>query len=77
MAVKVLLFAQLTELMKAREIIVDEVASTDELIAMLERKYPAFKDSAYVVAVGKDIIQSNTFLASESTVALLPPYSGG
>jgi molybdopterin synthase sulfur carrier subunit len=77
MPIKVLLFAQLAELMNAREIYIDQAATTDELIEQLQLKYPTFKDSVYLVAVGKNIIQTNTPLDDQSTVALLPPYSGG
>ncbi|MEO8582480.1 MAG: MoaD/ThiS family protein [Flavitalea sp.] len=77
MAIKVLLFAQLAELMNAKELVVENISSTNELIGVLEQQYPVFKGAAYVVAVEKDIINANTKLNDFSTVALLPPFSGG
>jgi molybdopterin synthase sulfur carrier subunit len=78
MAVKVLLFAQLAELIGTNELSIDNnAATTTELISELERRFPALKGTCYMVAVENDIVSAETKITSDSTVALLPPYSGG
>jgi molybdopterin synthase sulfur carrier subunit len=56
---------------------VDNVADTDGLIIALNENYPEFTRTKYVIAVDKQVIKENTVLNKKSTVALLPPFSGG
>jgi molybdopterin synthase sulfur carrier subunit len=53
------------------------VADTDSLINALHKDYPEFIQTKYVIAVDKQVIKENTLLYKKSTVALLPPFSGG
>jgi len=53
------------------------VSNTDELLAALKQQYPSLGTAKFVVAVDKKIIQGNTALAANSSIALLPPFSGG
>jgi len=43
----------------------------------LEEKYPRLKTVQYAIAVNKEVIQQNTILDNDATVAILPPFSGG
>ena len=76
MSVKIILFGKLAEIVGA-SVSVDNVADTDSLINALEKEYPEFTKTKYLIAVDKQVIKENTVLNKKSTVALLPPFSGG
>ena len=46
-------------------------------VQQLQRLYPALIDAPYIIAVDKQLINSNTVLTGNNTVALLPPFAGG
>jgi len=77
MRVKVLIFGQLTEITGLSEIHLKNVSDRDELVKMLNQQYPGLADSKYAIAVDKKVISQNTAFAENSTIALLPPFSGG
>jgi len=76
MSVKIILFGKLADI-AGGPVSVDNVADTDSLINALHKDYPEFAKTKYVVAVDKQIVKGNTVLNKKSTVALLPPFSGG
>jgi molybdopterin synthase sulfur carrier subunit len=76
MQVHIIIFGQLTDIMGSR-LALDNIADTDNLIAVLNKSYPALTDKKYIVAVDKEVITKNTSLTHNSIVALLPPFSGG
>ena len=76
MSVKIILFGKLAEI-AGDSVSVDNVADTDSLINDLQKKYPEFAKTKYLIAVDKQVIKENTVLNKKSTVALLPPFSGG
>jgi molybdopterin synthase sulfur carrier subunit len=76
MSVKVILFGKLADI-AGGAVSVDNVTDTDGLINALHKDYPEFIKTKYVIAVDKQVIKENTVLKKKSTVALLPPFSGG
>ncbi len=76
MSVKIILFGKLAEI-AGGAVSVDNVGDTDSLINALHKDYPEFVKTKYVIAVDKQVIKENTVLNNKSTVALLPPFSGG
>lgn len=76
MEIKIVLFGQLTEI-AGPNITMNNINNTDELVQELNKKYPAFSDVKYMMAVNKKMIVANTVLTTNCTVALLPPFSGG
>ena len=76
MTVEVLFFGKLVEIAGA-SLVMNDITSTDELLDQLRLQYPALAAEKYVVAVDKKTITGNTSLTDHSTVALLPPFSGG
>lgn len=74
---KVLLYAQLTDIVGHRELTVNEVKGTAALEACLHERYPALKQQRYLVAVDREIVSVDTPVTDHSVVALLPPFSGG
>lgn len=77
MSINIILFGQLTDITGTGRVVLEDVADTDSMVDTLHKSYPAFLHSKYVIAVNKKIISENTALSNDSTVALLPPFSGG
>jgi len=76
MNVKIILFGKLADI-AGDAVSVDNVADTDSLVNSLNKRYPELATTKYVIAVDKQVIKENTVLNNKSTVALLPPFSGG
>jgi len=76
MSIRIILFGQLADI-AGNSVFVNDVTDTDGLISVLNKTYPAFAESKYVIAVNKEVITSNTLLNENNEVALLPPFSGG
>ena len=76
MSVKIILFGKLAEI-AGSSVSIDNVTDTDSLVNVLHKNYPALTNIKYVIAVDKQVIKENTPLSKKSTVALLPPFSGG
>ena len=77
MKVKVLIFGPLRDVTGTNVCELNDVADTDQMIARMNEMFPGLGNKKYLVAVEKEIIQGNTSLNNNFTVALLPPYSGG
>ncbi len=77
MQIRILLFGQLTDLTNSSKLTLDNINDTDSLVKELNNRYPALAHAKYILAVDKLTIASNTVLNDGSTIALLPPFSGG
>jgi sulfur-carrier protein len=77
MQVQVMIFGQLKDITGTSGIFLQDISDTDKLIVELKKLYPALADAKYAIAVDKKVINQNTILADQHTVALLPPFSGG
>ena len=77
MKVNVLIFGPLKDITGTHVCLVTDVLNTDEMIIKLNTIYPDLVNKKYLIAVEKEIVQGNTRLNDNFTVALLPPYSGG
>jgi molybdopterin converting factor small subunit len=72
-----MIFGQIVDITGTDKLTIEDVSDTNELINKLHLQYPSLINSKYAVAVDKKIIQHNTSVSSNNTVALLPPFSGG
>ena len=77
MKVNVLIFGPLKDITGTHVCQVTDALNTDEMIIKLNTIYPDLVNKKYLIAVEKEIVQGNTALSDNFTVALLPPYSGG
>lgn len=77
MEVNILAFGQVADITGKSEWKFTHVKNTNELMQLLVSTYPLLQSINYLIAVNKKIIQGNTELHNEDTVALLPPFSGG
>lgn len=76
MGFSILAFGQVAEI-TGSTFSFDDVADTDTMKLALEKKFPALQHVRYTIAVNKNTITENTSLTETSTIALLPPFSGG
>ena len=75
--INVLTFGAITEITGSKSFFMQGIDSTEHLVDLLEEKYPRLKTIQYAIAVNKEVIQQNTMLDNDATVAILPPFSGG
>ena len=76
MQINIIIFGQLCDLL-GENLVLENIADTDSLTAILNEKYPGLADSKYMMAVNKKLVTGNTLLTNKSIVALMPPFSGG
>ncbi len=77
MEINIIVFGQIIDLTGKPSWKISGVKNTDELMKKLTLQFPELPSIKYSIAVNKNIIQNNTELNQDDTVALLPPYSGG
>lgn len=71
------IFGQLVDIIGSNTFRIHGAADTNDLVKILETRYPALINSKYKIAVNRNLIQSNTTLQPGVEVGLLPPFSGG
>jgi len=76
MPVNVMAFGSVTDVM-GESIQLEHVQDTDALMLELKKRFPALKNSKFLVAVNRKMINKNTRLNGNDTVALMSPFSGG
>jgi len=69
-------FGSVTDVM-GESIQLEHVQDTDALMLELNKRFPALKNSKFLVAVNRKMINKNTRLNGDDTVALMSPFSGG
>lgn len=77
MEINLLSFGQATDITGKDTLKIPDVKNTNELNRFLIKAWPQLKSIRYSIAVNKKIIQENTQLHDQDTVAILPPFSGG
>ena len=77
MQIKVRAFGPLVEIIPTGEVTLAGTADTDSLLHQLKQQYPALSAKSFMIAVDQKTVSGNTPLTPGSTVALLPPFSGG
>jgi molybdopterin converting factor small subunit len=77
MAISVMVFGQLTDWTGGNTVQMEGVADTDALVQALKEKYPGLAQIKFTVAVDRKTITANTTLHPGTSVALMPPFSGG
>lgn len=77
MKVTIIIFGQLTDITGSNNITVTDMIDSNGLVVQLNGMYPGLADATYVIAVDGKIISGNIPLNDNSTIALLPPFSGG
>jgi sulfur-carrier protein len=77
MQVQIMFFGQLTDITGTPELILYDIPDTDTLQKTLYELYPALAHTKYAIVMNKKTIQGNSILSGDTSIALLPPFSGG
>ncbi len=77
MKIKLLTFGVINEIVENKQISNEQIKSTDDLLIILENKYPEIKNLNYKISVNRKLINGNTILNDNDEVAVLPPFAGG
>lgn len=77
MEINIITFGQISDITGETSLKISHVKNTDELNQLLAKTYPKLQSTQYSIAVNKKMIQENTLLQNNDTVAILPPFSGG
>ena len=77
MQVRVMIFGQLTDIIKSNTLTLTDTGDTKSVLDELKKRYPALGQAKFILAVDKQTITENTILKDGSIIALLPPFSGG
>ncbi|MCJ8154559.1 MoaD/ThiS family protein [Chryseobacterium sp. SSA4.19] len=76
---KLKIFGKLTDLFNGNDYDLDseDISSVSDLKNRLYEKFPALKESTFLVVVNGIKSDDDTSINKNSEIALLPPYSGG
>ncbi len=77
MEIEIISFGQITEFINNQKVEVDGISDTDAFKQYLEDRFPTLKDMKYKLALNKNIVQQNTEITNQATIAIMPPFSGG
>jgi len=77
MQINLIIFGRLTDITGKSTMTLSGIPDTNALVKQIHAQYPLLAVNKYVIAVDKKIISGNTILNENSTVALMPPFSGG
>ncbi|HQE34765.1 molybdopterin synthase sulfur carrier subunit [Flavobacterium alvei] len=77
MEINLLAFGQIVEITGKSAWKMAGIKDTNALIQDLEKQFPHLVKTNYSIAVNKKVIQENTAINENDTIALLPPFSGG
>jgi sulfur-carrier protein len=77
MEIKIISFGEITGFINHQKIEVDGIAGTYALKQYPENRFPVMKGIKYKLALNKNIVQQNTQITNQATIAIMPPFSGG
>jgi molybdopterin synthase sulfur carrier subunit len=72
-----MIFGQLEDITGTAVVSIENVLDTNMMLSKLYAQYPLLKEKKFLIAVNQKIITEKTEIGDQSTIALLPPFSGG
>lgn len=73
----ILVFGALTDITEKEQIEVENIENSEQLMARLVEMYPAIAHHKFAIAIDNHIINEVKEIKADSSIALLPPFSGG
>lgn len=70
-------YGVLAEVTGTRQTTLCDVCSVEEIKKHLQSTYPGIDKHNYIVAINNIIVMNNQTVPSGSTIAVMPPFSGG
>ena len=77
MKIRILIFGQLKDIIQADELWMEDLHHSDELISLLQQKFPGIQNLQFKMAVNKKMVHQSVKLQEQDVIALLPAFSGG
>lgn len=77
MQINLIIFGRLVDITGKSAMTLSGIPDTNTLVKQMHELYPPLALNKYLLAVDKKIISGNTVLNENSTVAMMPPFSGG
>ena len=77
MEIQLISFGKIAEFLENQHMEVSDINDTDQLRRYLESSFPQLATMKYKVAVNKILVQENTLIKNNDSVAIMPPFSGG
>ncbi|ARS40457.1 molybdopterin synthase sulfur carrier subunit [Sphingobacteriaceae bacterium GW460-11-11-14-LB5] len=77
MKIEMISFGKIAEFINNQKIDIAGIADTDAFKQYIENEFPALKSMKYKLALNKNIVQENTEITNNATIAIMPPFSGG
>jgi molybdopterin converting factor small subunit len=77
MTINVLFFGALVEVTNTTSMQVNDISNTDEILAILHKKYPLLCHYKFSVALNQIFLSDSETLKDGDELALLPPFAGG
>lgn len=74
--INIQVFGQLCEVI-GEQLTLENIPDTDTLTKTLNEKYPTLLAIKYLLAVDKKLVIENVSLTNDSSIALMPAFSGG
>lgn len=74
---EIISFGRIAEVITSQRLQIPGLSNTDELKVYLEKAFPLLSKMKYKLALNKNIVQDNSELKNNDTIAIMPPYSGG
>ncbi len=73
----ILFFGQLTDLVGAGTIQIENPGTVDQLKKLLFEKYPAMTNTSFTIAINNKLAVADEEITDGATIACMPPFSGG
>ncbi|MEI6021207.1 MAG: MoaD/ThiS family protein [Bacteroidota bacterium] len=77
MKIRILIFGQLKDIIQSDELWMEDLHHSDELISLLQQKFPGIQNLQFKMAVNKKMVHQSVKLQEQDVIALLPAFSGG
>lgn len=77
MTIEILFFGQLTDKTGCSSMHLDNPGSIDLLKEQLFQKFPELKNAKFTIAINNRLIIKDQIILENSTIAFMPPFSGG
>lgn len=77
MEIEIISFGKIADFLQNQQLKLEGVVDTEQLSKHIETKFPQLTSMKYKLAVNKKLVQTNTKINNNDSVAIMPPFSGG
>ena len=77
MKIKILFFGQLTDITGCSSMQLNNPGTIGQLKEQLFLKFPTLKTASFTIALNSQLVLQDQIISENSTIAFMPPFSGG